>query len=215
MAQPVSSRARQSRRTFLRFAGQGIASAALLAACSDRAEPLPIPTTPVSAPTAQDESLEAKIGQMLMVGFRGLEAGDDHPIARDIRDRHLGGVVLFDYDVPTQTPVRNIESPAQVKALVASLQAFSSTPLLVAIDQEGGKVSRLKEDVGFPPTVSAQYLGTMNDLALSHEHAAAMAETMAQLGINLNLGRWSISTPIPTTRSSAGSNAASRPIPTS
>ncbi len=166
-----------SRREFLRLAGQGMAAMALLAGCARQPEP----------PTEQEVSLEVKIGQMLMIGFRGLEVNDEHPIVQDIRDRHLGGVVLFDYDVPTQTPVRNIESPEQVKALVQALQAVSPTPLLVAIDQEGGKIRRLKEKFGFPPTVSAQYLGTMNDLALTREHAAAMAQTLAQLGINLNL----------------------------
>ena len=150
---------------------------ALLAGCAWPPESL----------TGQDVSLEIKIGQMLMVGFRGLEVSDADPIVQDIRDRHIGGVVLFDYDVPTKTPVRNIKSPAQVKALVEALQAVASTPLLVAIDQEGGKIRRLKEKFGFPPTVSHQYLGAMNDLALTRKHATAIAQTLAQLGINLNL----------------------------
>ncbi len=167
-----------SRREFLRLAGQGMAAVALLAGCARR-QP--------ESPTGQEVSLEVKIGQMLMVGFRGLEVSDEHPIVQDVRDRHLGGVVLFDYDVPTKTPVRNVESPEQVKALVGALQAVSPTPLLIAIDQEGGKIRRLKEKFGFPPTVSAQYLGTMNDLALTRQQATAMAETLAQLGINLNL----------------------------
>lgn len=150
-----------------------------------------------NAATKQDASLDVKIGQMLMVGFRGLRINENPSIVRDIRHYHLGGIILFDYDVPTQKPVRNIESFEQVKELVASLQNVSPTPLLVAIDQEGGKISRLptslplhrsgKESLGFPPTVSAQYLGTMNDPALTFEQAANTAETLAELGINLNL----------------------------
>ena len=54
-------------------------------------------------------SLDLKIGQMVMLGFRGLEVSDQLPIVRDIRMHHLGGVVLFDYDVPTSSPVRNIQ----------------------------------------------------------------------------------------------------------
>ncbi|MFB0534869.1 MAG: glycoside hydrolase family 3 N-terminal domain-containing protein [Anaerolineae bacterium] len=178
MAHTVSTSPSQlSRRQFLKLAGQGMAATALLGGCAPSPE----------SSTEQDGSLDVKIGQMLMVGFRGLKVGDDDPIVQDIRDRHLGGVVLFDYDVPTKTPVRNIESPAQVKALVEALQAVSPTPLLVAIDQEGGKIRRLKEKFGFPPTVSHQYLGAMNDLALTDQHATAMAQTLAQLGINLNL----------------------------
>jgi len=132
-------------------------------------------------------TLEVKIGQMLMVGFRGLEVDAGHPIVQAIQEHHIGGVVLFDYDVPTQTPVRNIESPAQVKRLITSLQAFAAIPLLVAIDQEGGQICRLKQEAGFPPTVSAQYLGRRNDLAVTREQAAAIAGELAQLGINLNL----------------------------
>jgi beta-N-acetylhexosaminidase len=132
-------------------------------------------------------SLEVKIGQMLMVGFRGLKVEADQPIVQDIRERHLGSVVLFDYDVPSQTALRNIESPAQVKALISRLQSFATIPLLTAIDQEGGRVCRLKEEFGFPPTVSAQYLGRMNDLAFTYEQAILIAKTLSQLGINLNL----------------------------
>jgi beta-N-acetylhexosaminidase len=137
--------------------------------------------------TKQDVSLDVKIGQMLMVGFRGLRINENSSIVRDIQDYHLGGIILFDYDVPAQKPVRNIESFAQVRELVASLQDSSATPLLVAIDQEGGKITRLKESSGFPATVSAQYLGTMNSRTLTYEHAANIAKTLAELGINLNL----------------------------
>jgi beta-N-acetylhexosaminidase len=134
-----------------------------------------------------DVGLDAKIGQMLMVGFRGMEVGDDHFVAADIQERNLGGVVLLDYDVPSKSPERNIKSPAQVKALVASLQARADTPLLVAIDHEGGIVTRLKEVHGFPSTKSHQALGELDDLHVTREQATAMAQTLADLGINLNL----------------------------
>jgi beta-N-acetylhexosaminidase len=124
---------------------------------------------------------------MLMIGFRGLEVSDDHFLVRDIRERNLGGVVLFDYDVPGQSPVRNVESPSQLKALVTSLQTVSNAPLLVAIDHEGGILTRLKEEHGFPPTLSQQALGEIDDPAFTGEQAAAMAQTLSELGINLNL----------------------------
>jgi len=93
---------------------------------------------------SHEVNLNIKIGQMIMVGFRGLDVNDNSPIVRDIFDRHIGGVVLYDYDVPADTPLRNIESPAQLKQLTAKLQAASPIPLLVAIDQEGGSVSQIK-----------------------------------------------------------------------
>jgi beta-N-acetylhexosaminidase len=162
--------AKFSRRAFLMLVVQSIAVMAL---------------SPIKE--IRSASLDVKIGQMLMVGFRGLEVDNEHFIVQDIRDRHVGGVVLFDYDVPTRQPVRNIESPSQVKALIASLKSVSATPLLVAIDQEGGIVARLKERHGFPPTVSHQHLGELNDLQTTYKQTALIAKTLEDLGINLNL----------------------------
>lgn len=123
---------------------------------------------------------------MLLVGFKGLELDEKNPIVEDIRRRHLGGVILFDYDVANKQPVRNIQSKEQVKRLTASLQELASTPLLIGIDQEGGCVNRLKEKFGFPPTVSAHYLGERDDLAETRKYADSTAGTLAELGINLN-----------------------------
>jgi beta-N-acetylhexosaminidase len=131
-------------------------------------------------------SLDEMIGQMILVGFRGLTLEKDNPLAADIREGRIGGVVLFDYDVPSQSPVRNIESPSQLKTLIASLQTLAGTPLFISVDQEGGKVSRLKEKFGFPATVSQKYLGTLNDPAVTRKHAAAEAAVLAEAGFNLN-----------------------------
>ena len=168
---------RISRRDFLKRTGVSVSALALLGSAPFQAD----------AAADSDVSLDVKIGQMLMVGFRGLEVDEQHPIARDIRDLHLGGTVLFDYDVALQSPVRNVQSPEQVQALVAALQGFASIPLLVAVDQEGGRICRLKEKYGFPPTVSHQYLGTLDNATVTHRHASAMAQTLARLGINVNL----------------------------
>lgn len=188
-----------SRRSVLKIAGQSAMGAALFAGCRvapsqppATATPLPIPSpTPVppTAPAveAPASSLAAKIGQLLMVGFRGLAVDAQHPIVRDIREHNLGSVVLFDYDVLEARYERNISSPAQVKELVAALQSFADGPLLVAIDQEGGIINRLHERYGFPPTLSHQKLGELNDLAATRQQAGAMAHTLAGLGINLNL----------------------------
>lgn len=193
-----------SRRDFLRLAaGPGLATLIVLAGCNSlprqaqpdsppptSTPPDPPPDTATPLPATEEVAttdLDVKIGQMLMIGFYGLEADNEHFIVQDIRQRHLGGVVLFNYDVPTKQPVRNIESPAQVKALVASLQSLATTPLLVAIDQEGGIISRLRESYGFPATVSHQQLGEINDLTTTYEQTAAMAKTQAELGLNLNL----------------------------
>ena len=133
-------------------------------------------------------SLEVKIGQMLIVGFRGMSVRDQgvKQIIQDIQQFHLGGVILFDYDIALKSSKRNIKSRRQVKSLIEQLQTSSQIPLFIAIDQEGGKIRRLKEKFGFPRTVSAQYLGTKNNLALTYKYASRMAETLADLGINFN-----------------------------
>lgn len=164
-----------NRRTFLKLGACGFASAAM-------------PGGPPSFSGSDEEaSLDAMIGQMLLVGFRGLHVDDSSAILKDVHDRRLGAVVLFDYDAKTQSFRRNIQSPEQVKDLTHSLQSAASTPLLVAIDHEGGTVCRLKEEYGFPPTVSAQYMGSKNDVAYTRQTATTMAKTLANLGINLNL----------------------------
>jgi beta-N-acetylhexosaminidase len=133
-------------------------------------------------------TLREKIGQLLMVGFRGCHSSECDLIARDIRDHHLGGVILFDQEMADPSiGRRNITSPAQVTALVSFLQAQARIPLLVSIDQEGGRVNRLKPARGFPESVSHEELGQIDRPAETFRHAEATARTLAGLGFNLNL----------------------------
>jgi beta-N-acetylhexosaminidase len=131
--------------------------------------------------------LDVKIGQMLMAGFRGLSVGSGHPVVRDIGQYHLGSVVLFDYDVPLQSSERNIRSAEQVQALVGAMADVAEIPLLVAVDQEGGQVRRLREEVGFPSLPSAQELGAGGDPERTRRAAAETAQGLVGLGFNLNL----------------------------
>ncbi len=126
-------------------------------------------------------------GQLVMVGFRGLEPDENAPIAEQVREGLVGGVVLFTRDVALGSPVRNVESPDQVRRLTDFLQSQASVPLLIAVDQEGGRVARLGPNHGFPETVSAQELGELQDLAATREAARALGETLARAGCNLNL----------------------------
>ncbi len=139
----------------------------------------------VSRATAAD-SLDVKIGQMIMVGFRGLDAAPESPVARHIREEGIGGVVLFDYDVPLGKAGRNIQSPGQLRRLCARLQSYAGIPLLIGIDQEGGRISRLKEKYGFPPSVSPAALGARNDPDTTRAAARRTAALLRSLGINLN-----------------------------
>ena len=119
-----------------------------------------------------------------MVGFRGLTIGPNDPITAALQ-AGLGGVILFDRD--RVKPTRNIKSPAQLKALTASLRAASSGTLIVAIDQEGGQISRLKPARGFPDTRSQADVGATGDPNEAFEAGRSMAVTMSSVGIDLDL----------------------------
>lgn len=131
-------------------------------------------------------TIDEKIGQMLMVGFQGFEVSDTSHIIRDIETFHTGGIILFDYDVPNRSPNRNIDTYEQVQRLISELQSHSDTPLFIAVDQEGGKVARLKTHRDFPRTVSAQYLGKQQGVDSTRIYAAEQSELLNNLGFNVN-----------------------------
>ncbi|MEK7991506.1 MAG: glycoside hydrolase family 3 N-terminal domain-containing protein [Thiotrichaceae bacterium] len=137
--------------------------------------------------------LDVKIGQMLIVGFRGMFQHQEgvKRIISDIQNLHLGGVILFDYDVVLKSGRRNIKSEVQLKMLINSLQkanlnsSIVKSPLFIAIDQEGGKIRRLKSKFGFSSRFSAEYLGKKG-YEETTKQAKKIAHTLAKLGINLN-----------------------------
>jgi len=130
-------------------------------------------------------TIEQKIGQMLVVGFRGLTVDDNSAIVEDIKSGRVGGVILFDRDVELASDIRNIESPQQVKDLNSKLREYSNN-LFIAVDQEGGQVCRLKESQGFPATVSHQHIGKKNDRDYTHKVAIESADVLADAGFNIN-----------------------------
>lgn len=123
------------------------------------------------------------IGQMFLVGFRGCEIDDDHWLATAIERDNLGGVILFDRNVDRS--VQNIESPGQLRQLTAALHKRARTVLFVAVDQEGGKVCRLKERDGFAPSRSAAELAGEGAEGVAR-HADILASELADCGVNLN-----------------------------
>jgi len=140
---------------------------------------------PCQVLAAEQTLLRDMIGQMLLVGFRGTAVDRDSAIMRDIREHNLGGVILFDRDVQLKSPERNIQSPEQVRALTASLQASARIPLFIAVDQEGGKVRRFREERGFAsgPSAKAMGQGSPDQTRLEGERTGKL---LADLGVNLN-----------------------------
>ncbi|MDD4661683.1 MAG: beta-N-acetylhexosaminidase [Candidatus Pacebacteria bacterium] len=130
-------------------------------------------------------SLDQKIGEMLILGFRGTEVNSSSKIIKDINDYHLGGVILFDYDVPSKTSGRNIESKEQTKKLISDLKKLTNSNLLVAVDAEGGYVNRLKPKYGFIDIKSALEMGKENPSETFNE-ASLLGKELKELGFNLN-----------------------------
>ncbi|MBQ1797940.1 MAG: hypothetical protein IIZ89_01070, partial [Muribaculaceae bacterium] len=108
---------------------------------------------------------------------------------RYVRDLHVGAIVLFDIDLTGSATIwsRNITSRERLERLTATLQSWSSRPLLIALDQEGGRVARLKPQYGFEPTVTAEYLGQIDNLDTTRFYTRRMVTDLATSGINLNL----------------------------
>ncbi|MCE5282919.1 MAG: beta-N-acetylhexosaminidase, partial [Deltaproteobacteria bacterium] len=140
----------------------------------------------LNQPRLSDQELRQQLGQMLLVGFRGTEASETSTIARNVKDLHLGGVILYDIDVPSgRTFPRNIVDPEQTRQLIADLQRSATTPLLVAADIEGGKVNRLKPKYGFPELPSAAEMGKLGP-EKTRQIATDLARELADLGINFD-----------------------------
>ena len=121
-------------------------------------------------------TITEKIGQMTMVGVYGYDVNDD--IKYSLNQYHFGGVIVFS---------RNLESKTQLKQFTSNLQKESNelVPLFIAIDQEGGKVSRLDsiEDRVAP---SQEEIGNTGDPELARIWAVRTAEQLKSLGINVN-----------------------------
>jgi beta-N-acetylhexosaminidase len=138
-----------------------------------------------------DSMLRREAARMLMVGFRGDQIDDNSDAARYVRDLHVGSIVLFDVDLTTDGPrkigTRNITTKERLIKLTHQLQSYADEPLIIAADQEGGMVCRLKPEYGFKPTVNALYLGTQDNRDTTLYYAMRIAQEMKESGVNLNL----------------------------
>jgi len=110
-----------------------------------------------------------------MVGFDGHAPSDD--LRRILRDYAPGGVVLFS---------RNVDAPEQVSDLVRELQELArdggaELPLLIGVDQEGGRVARLREPWTVWPPMAV--LGHAGSEELARRMGAALAAELRACGI--------------------------------
>lgn len=129
-------------------------------------------------------TLEEKIASLVVLGFHGTEVTPESPIVHDVK-QGLGGVILFDQDPMNKMKRKNIVNAKQLTKLDADLQAVSPEKLLICVDEEGGKVARLKAKDGFDTFPSAEDVarGTVQKAA---GYYGAMAKMLAQNGVNTN-----------------------------
>ncbi|MDD5405614.1 MAG: glycoside hydrolase family 3 N-terminal domain-containing protein [Sulfurovaceae bacterium] len=130
-------------------------------------------------------TLDQKIGSMLLLGYYGTDASENTEICKDIKEYNLAGVILFDFNVADKTKPKNIISPSQVALLDKQLKKCSpGGKLLIAVDQEGGKVQRLKSKYGFygnfPSAADVSLMSESDTIAIYEK----MAKEMKDIGVN-------------------------------
>jgi beta-N-acetylhexosaminidase len=117
-------------------------------------------------------------GQMLMTGFEGTTLNSETEDL--IRNHHVGGLILFS---------RNYENPEQLHTLIRDLQGVAAStstglPLLMSVDQEGGRVARLTEPfTKYPPLCC---VGNSNSEDLAYRFGQALASELVDVGINMD-----------------------------
>ena len=133
-------------------------------------------------------TLEEKIGQMFMVGFHGTSAKKNSQICKDIKKYNLGAVILFDYNPVNKSKAKNIATKNQLKQLTKELQACSKDgKLLIAVDQEGGKVQRLKRKYGFYGKFPKASDVIKMDQSKIKDTYKKMSKELKSVGINYDL----------------------------
>jgi beta-N-acetylhexosaminidase len=118
--------------------------------------------------------LRRTVGQLAIAGFDGKDIpAETRALAREF---DLGGVIYF---------ARNVESPEQVAELShASRGLARETPLWISVDQEGGRVARLRKPFTEWPPMNT--LGRSGDEQLAARFAKALARELRAVGINLD-----------------------------
>jgi len=132
-------------------------------------------TDPIEAQVAE-MSLDEKIGQLVIVGLDGYV--NDENSTYLIEKYRVGGFVLLK---------QNVKDTEQLLELMNSLKktnAANKIPLFLAIDEEGGRISRLPDD--FKKLPSSGRIGQANDKRLAYQAGSLLAEMLKTIGLNMN-----------------------------
>ena len=128
-----------------------------------------------------DITLQRKIGQLLAVGIHGTDLNDPRiqQVIQQAEAGLIGGVIIYRY---------NIIDRAQLSALLHGLKsAKTQLPLLVFVDQEGGKIQRIDSSQGFHDTPSAKAIASSSSAAQARQHYADLGQELQATGFNFDL----------------------------
>lgn len=137
----------------------------------------------ITAAEAETTPLRQKIGQMILIGFVGDRPSQSgvNRVLEQLEAGEIGGVLYLR---------RNLKNKQAVQRLNAAFReaAPDALPPLIAIDQEGGRVQRLRARDGFPDTPSAKRMARKGSPADAERIYRVLAENLADWGFTLNLG---------------------------
>lgn len=133
-----------------------------------------------AAPEDPKPRLEQLIGEMIIVGVDGTTLSQNPSVKKYLEKDELGGIILYEKNIS------KVNSAELLKSFCAEIQKTSPNFTFIGIDQEGGTVNRLKTKYGFPKSVTAKYLGDLNNVDSSKYYAEVMSKTLIDLGINVN-----------------------------
>lgn len=141
----------------------------------DTSEPLPEFLSKEQTVAAMTD--EELVGQLFLAGYPGYDAA-----LASIESKHIGGYVLFGKFLKTQTP-------SGIRRELEHLQSASSLPLLIAVDEEGGNVTRVSSYPQFRQErfPSPRNLYDRGGLELVLETELEKCRLLRSLGINVNL----------------------------
>src|SRR5690606_17400319 len=135
--------------------------------------------TPALMSTAQPvASLDIKTGQMILIGVPGTTVGQAG--MAEARQGRVGGTLFFGKNIPPAA------SFGAFRRVIWQSQRTAAVPLFMCIDQEGGRVNRLKQKYGFPRSVTAEAMGAAATTDTVRYYARTTAATLAGLGLNVN-----------------------------
>ena len=131
--------------------------------------------------TKDSITIDEKIGQLLLFGISDSKIiEENNKFLKSVKANKLGGILIYEKNIAKDS------SKSKLKKLIKKFKDNSKIPLLVSIDEEGGKVNRLKQKYGFPKTVSAYYLGKTNDLDSTKHYSDIIAHNLYLNGFNIN-----------------------------